>query len=90
MGAPVRVKVMILSMLGAHHTKPHVYLYWTSGGDPSSRLVRGRLVTAPTWEQYDCNQTSTHINVAEFMNLYQIIIVNEHHIAVRCPLHRSR
>ena len=34
------------STLEAHHTKPYVSLYRTSGEDPSSRLVQGSLVTA--------------------------------------------
>jgi hypothetical protein len=42
----VRIKVMILSRLEAHPTKLYLFLCWTSGGDPSSRLVQGFLVTA--------------------------------------------
>jgi hypothetical protein len=46
MGAAVRIKVAILSRFEAHHIEFYVSLYWTSGGDPSSRLVQGFLLTA--------------------------------------------
>ena len=46
MNVPVRIKLVILSKLGAYHTKTYVYLCWTYGRDPSSRLVGGCPVTA--------------------------------------------
>lgn len=38
---PVRIQVVILLSLRAHHTRLYLSLRWTSGGDPSSPLVRG-------------------------------------------------
>jgi hypothetical protein len=36
------------------------------------------------------NHKSTHSIMAEFIDLYQVTIVNEKHVTVRCPLHISR
>ena len=36
----------VMSTLEAHHTRPHVSLHCTSGGDPSSLLARGFPLTA--------------------------------------------
>ena len=41
----MRVEVVCASTLVAHHTKPYVSQYRIAGEDPSSRLVRGFLVT---------------------------------------------
>jgi hypothetical protein len=32
------------------------------------------------------SQMSTHYTVAEFINRYQVVVVNKYHVAVRCPL----
>src|SRR6267154_3242586 len=52
--ALVRIKVVIISRLRAHRTKLYLFLCWTSGGDPSSRLVRGFRSTTNMRGQCDC------------------------------------
>lgn len=52
--ALIRIKVMIVSRLGAHHTKLYLSLFWTTGGDQPSCLVRGFRSTANMRGQCDC------------------------------------
>jgi hypothetical protein len=89
--APVSIKVVNPSRLGAHHTKLHVSLCLTSGGDPPSRLVRGFLVTANMNEQCDATsiQESTHSVMTKSVNRHQVIVMSKHHFAIGCSLHSS-
>ena len=52
--ALIRIKVVIISSLRAHHTELYLSLCWTSGRDPPSCLVRGFRLTANMRGQCDC------------------------------------
>ena len=89
--APVSIEVVNPSRLGAHHTKPHVSLCRTSGGDPSSRLVRGFPVTANMKKQYGATsaQEYTHSIMTKYVKRHQVVVMNEHHFGIGCSLHSS-
>ncbi len=63
-GEPVKIQVVILSTSRAHHMKPYVSPYSTSGGDPSSRPVLGFLAAANIRRKYDykCSLTESWLN----------------------------
>ena len=89
MDAVVRVKMVILSGLEAHQTKLYVSQCWTSGGDSSSRLVQGFPVTANIKDYVTTIQEITHTSIAKSVNCHQVIVMDKHHIAIRCFLRSS-
>jgi hypothetical protein len=91
MDALVSIKIVILSGLEAHHTKSYVSLYWTSGKDPSSRLVRELLVAEKHQKDSVVTiQYFTYSAMTDSVNHHQVIIMGDHHIAIRCLLRSLR
>jgi hypothetical protein len=88
--APVRTEVAIISRLRAHRTKLYLFLCWTFGGVSSSRLVREFRSTANMRGNVIAIQNSTHTVIAKSANPPQIIVMNEHRIAISCLLHDPR
>ena len=66
----VRTKDVFLSGFGAHRRKLYLSLCWTSGGDPSSRLVREFPVTTNMRDFATIIQKSTHRVVAKSVNCH--------------------
>ena len=70
--------------------EPYVSLCWTSGEDPSQRLIGGLQVTSDHgMKTITANQIFTHSAIADSINPFQVIIVNEKHVAVGRTLRRS-
>jgi len=80
-------EVLILAMPGAHHREPYVFLCWISGRDQSLLLVGNFPVTTMMKENnIPANKMSTHGAVANSVNPFQVVVMNEYHVAVRCTL----
>jgi hypothetical protein len=86
--ASVRISVVILSCLPYETIFISVLDFWRI-----SIITSGSKVFGDYQHKEDnttANQKSTHSIMAEFIYLYQVIIMNERHVTVRCPLHISR
>jgi hypothetical protein len=81
-------EVLILAMPGTHHGEPYVFLCWISGRDQLMLLVGNFPVTTMMRKQHTvpANKTSTHGAVANSVNPFQVVVMNEYHVTVRCTL----
>jgi len=88
--APLRNKVVVLSKVGI---SPHGTLCISI-----LDLRRSSITTSGSRVSSDCQyednvaaiQKSTHRVMAKSVNFHQVVVMSEHHIAIRCLLHDLR